>query len=315
MSPALHVLTYHRSEAAARDRRRLTTRDGQATGELAAGVSRRLSLLPGERFFLVPYSVDAEPPGGLEDLAEQGPPIPAGDLVCLAGRPALDDARAGGKAAVGWGHTRFEWIAFEHWRRYLPGCSAYGCMLHPELYPALPARHDHLRSAQISQYGPCNLLVRRERSPMTAVYLLRVDELWPGGPGIVWAFGHSEPVTLAWAYRLAHDQAPLLDREGFTLAQLEVLEPDPGSADLAWAAEAALEVVLQAPLRGTDPSGVERISAPSFRASRPEGLPVESLSLPGPRAVAHEVHVGQGPSPGPARRLRSGRHVRSRRRA
>jgi hypothetical protein len=87
---------------------------------------------------------------------------------------------------------------------------------------------------------------RKEKSRATAAFLLRVKELWPGGPGYVGAFGMDSTTTLVWSHLLRHRHPELLSQEGFVMAELS--GPTPGRVpNMKFADEWRSEVILRAP--------------------------------------------------------------------
>lgn len=61
---------------------------------------------------------------------------------------------------------------------------------------------------------------RYRGEPRTAAFLLRVRELWPGGPGYVGAFGMDGSTSLIWCYLLRTRHADLLREDGFVMVEL-----------------------------------------------------------------------------------------------
>ena len=61
---------------------------------------------------------------------------------------------------------------------------------------------------------------RQERSHRTAAFLLRLDELWPDGPGYVGMFGMDGTISLVWAHLLRRKFSYLLEKPGFTMVEL-----------------------------------------------------------------------------------------------
>jgi hypothetical protein len=80
----------------------------------------------------------------------------------------------------------------------------------------------------------------------TAAYLLRKNELWPGGPGYLGFFGMDSTITLAWSHLLRHRHADLLQTEGFFVAELAGKLPGRVS-NLDWALDWRSEIILRAP--------------------------------------------------------------------
>jgi hypothetical protein len=87
---------------------------------------------------------------------------------------------------------------------------------------------------------------RANKNTPTAAYLLRLRELWPGGPGYLGFFGMDSTAALAWSHLLRHRHADLLHTEGFFMAELS--GPLPGHvSNLRWADAWRSEIILRAP--------------------------------------------------------------------
>lgn len=101
-------------------------------------------------------------------------------------------------------------------------------------------------TAPIKEYfGPRkNQRPARGTPRRTLVFHLYMPEIFRGGPGGLLAFGMTGPMTLAWTYRLAKDQASLLLRPGFHVLQLEPGVTPERPNDLDYTLEWPLEPVL-----------------------------------------------------------------------
>jgi hypothetical protein len=87
--------------------------------------------------------------------------------------------------------------------------------------------------------------VKPRNTRETVVFLLRIDRLWVGGPGLLAAWGMSGETTLAWAYRLGHDLAYLLDGPRFVMAKMTFDgPPSERHTRSSWAADQPVEILL-----------------------------------------------------------------------
>jgi hypothetical protein len=60
---------------------------------------------------------------------------------------------------------------------------------------------------------------------VTAVYLAYLAHAWPGGPGLLAAFGIGGTETLGWCYLLATRFRELVCTVPFVMAEIEAKEP------------------------------------------------------------------------------------------
>jgi hypothetical protein len=93
----------------------------------------------------------------------------------------------------------------------------------------------------------------------TAAYLLRKNELWPGGPAYLGFFGMDSTTTLVWSHLLRRRHADLLQQQGFFMAELSGKLPGRVS-NLDWALDWRSEIILR-------PGGFD----PSFSSSQNPG--------------------------------------------
>ncbi len=96
----------------------------------------------------------------------------------------------------------------------------------------------------------------------TAAYLLRVDELWPGGPGFLVSFGMNAWATAAWCTLLRLRHADLLENRGLTVVELKMTDvparPATNAWALGWTAEPVLEMDGELPPRPGEDEFFER---------------------------------------------------------
>jgi hypothetical protein len=109
--------------------------------------------------------------------------------------------------------------------------------------------------ATYQSYGsPVTREFRRfKREPLTAAFLVYAEHAWPGGPGLLAAFGMGGMETLVWCYRLAKDFRHLLCTTPFVMAEMRTgaLPERPVSMDFADSWEITiLGVAAPMPARG-----------------------------------------------------------------
>jgi len=207
----------------------------------------------------------------------------AGDLILTMTRPPLDDSggtledgkgsRAGhdqgregscggptpgsrpNRKLVGRGLTDLEELLFESWKPRLHLCTRLKLLLPREVYKDLEPgfelqREMHFKEGPWAPFKQPNGPRGRGRKssaekPHTALFLLRVEQAWPGGPGMLGAFGMDGMSTLLWAYRLGRDLRHLLLEPGFVVADLEIGTLPARPTDLRWAMDWPIQVVLR----------------------------------------------------------------------
>lgn len=150
-------------------------------------------------------------------------------------RPPLHDRDAGElgpRKFMRRSYTQLEDRTFRVWERYFSWLDRADMRLHPRLHELLVPpyenrRHLTFREGQGAPYYELSdgnnprserTIERTERR--TAAFLLREEEAWSGGPGLIAAFGMDSVATAVWCYRLGRDLNHLLDRPGFVMAEL-----------------------------------------------------------------------------------------------
>jgi hypothetical protein len=79
----------------------------------------------------------------------------------------------------------------------------------------------------------------------TTAYVLRLRELYPGGPGYLGFFGMCSTTTLLWSHLLRFRHADLLHDEGFTIAEIAGAVPK-REPDMRWADGWKSQIILRA---------------------------------------------------------------------
>ena len=89
---------------------------------------------------------------------------------------------------------------------------------------------------------------RSPRSPLgerTAAFLLRVEEIWPGGPGLVAAFGLNALSTLTWCHQLRYRCPWMHENRGLTMVELYPTEAPERTSTYEWTRNWKMTPVFQ----------------------------------------------------------------------
>ncbi len=157
--------------------------------------------------------------------------IDRGDLLLTLTRPPIRDIEYGDRKMLEPGNTDVERRIFEAWGEYLEIVARSHIKLQSHLHDKLRAGYENRRNMTFRQRGggfyrdlnsqDGNGPRPPSSSDLTAAFLLRVEELPGGGPGLINAFGMDANMTLVWAYRLRRDFAYLLERPGFVMVEMQ----------------------------------------------------------------------------------------------
>lgn len=157
-----------------------------------------------------------------------------GDVFVGTTRPPLSDGRQDAKKKVQPSNTNLERAMFEHYFRYFRLCSRVYVELTEQAAGFLPVGKKNRAGMTFYQDG-CRYMhlqslhgKRSPKSPLgsrTAAFLLRVDEVWPGGPGLVAAWGLNALSTLAWCSMLRSRCSWMLENRGLTMVELYPTDP------------------------------------------------------------------------------------------
>jgi hypothetical protein len=159
-----------------------------------------------------------------------------GDVLAATTRPPLSDGDHGDNKRIEPSNTTIERAIFQRYWAYFARCSRSFVTLTEEAASFLPQGMKNRAEMTFYQDG-CRYQYlqaldgqRSRREPMeewTAAFLLRVDQIWPGGPGLVAAWGLNAISTLAWSAMLRDGCSSMLDRRGLTMVELHPTEaPD-----------------------------------------------------------------------------------------
>jgi hypothetical protein len=191
------------------------TRDGDAALFLAPALQARGYTYGGPLFN---YPRRAEGQRKLPPLIDvEHPRLRSTDLLVLTTRPPMDDLDDGNRRPPMRSYTTLEDKVFTALRRHFQHCSRSQVIVtkdHAQRFPRVALRYNR----EFRLYR-----TRREREEnvtVTWAYMAYSRHAWPGGPGLLTAFGMSGMQTLAWTQRL-HRQFPhLVATEPFVMAEM-----------------------------------------------------------------------------------------------
>lgn len=231
-----------------------SVRDPVACQELTTALLERGIARPGETVLNMP------PPEAPRCLLEWDACLKVdlsfvarGDFLLQCTRPPLSDIYHGDKKQVEPGNTDVERLLFRTFEEYLSICARSHVKLAQTTRERLA---EHLASRCDMAFSQRAMAVYRELNggrgwrafhgpARTAAFLLRVDEAWKDGPGLIACFGMDSISTLAWAWWLRHELPHLLDAPGFSFFDLVPGELPERPTDLRWAASWRVEPVLE----------------------------------------------------------------------
>lgn len=191
------------------------------------------------------------------------------DVFVLSTRAPLSDGLHMDNKKIEPSNTNLERVMFYHFWRYFSVCSRSYVTLTEEAASSLPVGKKNRAEMTFYQTG-CRYMYlqalegqRSTRSPLrerTAAFLLRIEELWPGGPGLVAAWGLNALATLAWCSQLRYRYPWMLENRGLTMVELYPSE-SPQRADsyewmLDWRMTPVFETGGELPPRPEEPGFV-----------------------------------------------------------
>lgn len=158
------------------------------------------------------------------------------DKIVATTRPAMHDTDADMRVKK-WlepGNTTLERVMLHRWRDYVDWLSRADLALNEAVSQHLNEGFENRSRINFRQKGPASFYYKlsRLREPLrratgdcetsTVGFVLNLEELWPGGPGLVHAFGMSALSTLVLCNHLYHDHIHLLETPGFFMLELEL---------------------------------------------------------------------------------------------
>jgi hypothetical protein len=181
----------------------------------------------------------------------------------------MNDIDEGPRRKIERVYTDVEQYHFEAWKPYVEYSSRTHICLGPAVRDLVPQGSLDRREMAFRQKGSGAPYLRmnaldgkgwhRYAGPeRTALFLLRLEEAWPGGPGYLCAWGVDGCTTLYWCYRLARDLKSLLEKPCFVMAELELGELPKRASDLRFCMDWKLEILVQHELRSAHRPAVRK---------------------------------------------------------
>lgn len=174
------------------------------------------------------------------DLRRFGPE----HLFVIDTRPPLDDELLGNRRAIARSGSNLESALFAALRTVFFTCGRSEIVLQPE-YAAITPEVAARRSIEVAQHGDARY--RRYSSPAqgtvdckglpprTAAYLVHLEHVWEGGPGLLTAFSVGKEETFVWCRALETRLHHLLGATSFAMAELDVVPRSLRATSLAFA--------------------------------------------------------------------------------
>lgn len=254
MTRSVHFFAYYQSPRdATRDLEPCLLRDEGAAMQLQRGLGR-FGFVPGELLLNTPPT--SRTSRELAQVDREG--VGADDVIVMATRPPIHDEHQGDRKQVRKGYTDLENHIFEVWSFFLERCTRSHIWLQEASSAHLEAGFEGMASMSFRQRGGAwlNQLNARDGNGAQPVegdrdhacFLLRLDELWEGGPGFVGAFGMNGVSTLAWAHRLGSDLAHYLDESQFLVVRMLTGDVPARATRMHWAQDWPVEVALRQPI-------------------------------------------------------------------
>jgi hypothetical protein len=238
-------------------------RDCTASSELLFPLYQ-LGFAQGEPIFQQPPAIPPKGPvpnrvsrEGLDELYKVDLSFlePRGMIVQTTRLP-MNDIDEGPRRQVERAYTDLEFLLFEAWRPYVEYLARTHVRLGTQTQALVREGFEDRREMSFRQRGwgapyyELNALEGRgwrkyagERR--SALFLLRLEEAWPGGPSYLCAFGMDGCTTLVWCYQLARKFPHLLEKPGFVLAELVLGRLPERATDLRFCLDWEIEILVQ----------------------------------------------------------------------
>lgn len=176
------------------------------------------------------------------------------DVFVLTTRLPISDGLHMDRKKIEPSNTTIERAIFRHFWRYFRICSRSYLALTEEAASFLPVGKKNRAEMTFYQEG-CRYMYlqaldgrRSPRSPLgerTAAFLLRIEEIWPGGPGLVAAWGLNAISTLAWCSLLRYRCPWMLETRGLTMVELYPTEPPERPSTYEWTRDWGMTPVFE----------------------------------------------------------------------
>lgn len=260
----VHPLTYPVArKALERAPKLFARRDCTASSELLYPLYQ-LGFAQGEPIFQQPSASPPRGPVAFDELFKLDLSfLLPGALILQTTRPPMNDIDEGPRRQVERAYTDLEYYLFEAWKPHVEYLARTHVRLGPQVQPLVRAGFQDRREMGFKQrgwgapYNELNALEGRgwrkyEGERRTAVFLLRLEEAWPGGPGYLCAFGMDGCTTLVWCYQLARKYPHLLAKPGFVMAELVLGRLPERATDLRFCLDWEIEILVHQELPTTN---------------------------------------------------------------
>jgi hypothetical protein len=186
-----------------------------------------------------------------------------GDVIVVSTRPPMNDWEVPERRSSRPSNTTMEAKLFQALKKYIKWCTRAEIVLSAEAAATSPEVakrasiefRQHLGSTYKSYGSPETREFKKFqlRDALTAVFLVYVEEAWPGGPGVLAAFGMGGTETLVWCHRLATEYPHLLCTTPFVMAEMRIgdLPERPQTMEFANSWEITILGPTQQPLSET----------------------------------------------------------------
>ncbi len=251
MKRRVHTFSYFLSPRdTTRDVKAFQRRDDAAALQILSALVE-LGFEPGE-------SILNPPPGNkvshkmlLQVDLEQ---VKSQDLILLTTRPPMHDRHQGDRKQVQRGFTDLEASIFDVCGQFITKSSRSHLVLADSASQHLTSGFEGLAEMKFleAEGAPFKALNAHDGTGWhhqtgpraTATFLLHVDSMWAGGPGLLCAFGMDGLATLGWAYRLRHGLAHLLEGNRFLVARVALGKVPSRATSLCWAEDWKVDIAL-----------------------------------------------------------------------
>lgn len=230
-------------------------RDCTASSELLFPLYQ-LGFAQGEPIFQQPPAKPLKGPVRFDDLHKVDLSfLRPGALIVQTTRPPKNDLDEGQRRQVERAYTDLEHFTFEAWKPHVEYLARTHVRLGSQVQGLVREGFQDRREMSFKQRGwgapyyELNALEGRgwhkyEGERRSAVFLLRLEEAWPGGPGYLCAFGMDGCTTLVWCYQLARKFAHLLEKPGFVMAELVLGRLPERATDLRFCLDWKVEILV-----------------------------------------------------------------------
>lgn len=181
------------------------------------------------------------------------------DLLVLSTRPPINDVDEGVRLKVAESENELERKIFAGLKAYFDVCSRSHVKLSKGMAAELSPDYEDRANIVFTEFADAyyikhcthdNIFLKwskPERPHTTAAFLARVEQLWPGGPGLLAVFGMNGPQTLAWHYLLRTQFPQWVTDFRFVMAEIVTGETVINPSSLSFADEWEVTPLITSP--------------------------------------------------------------------